>query len=42
VIAVFLSTGFSWNAVVFNLSSRGVINWVVMAFAGYLAWRRNR
>ena len=42
VIAVFLSTGFSWDAVVFSLSSRGLINWVIMALAGYLAWRRNR
>ena len=42
VISVFLNTGFSWNAVVFNLSSRGVINWVIMAVAGYLAWARNR
>ena len=42
VISTFLYTGFSWNAVVFTLSSRGVINWVVMAFAGYLAWQRNR
>jgi hypothetical protein len=42
LIAVFWSTGFSWDAVVFTLSGRGVINWVVMAVAGYLAWRRNR
>jgi hypothetical protein len=42
VISVFLNTGFSWNAVVFTLSSRGVINWVIMAVAGYLAWARNR
>ena len=42
VVAVFLSVGFSWDAVVFTLSGRGVINWVVMAFAGYLAWHRNR
>jgi hypothetical protein len=42
VISVFLNTGFSWNAVVFTLSGRGVVNWVVMALAGYLAWSRNR
>jgi hypothetical protein len=42
VISTFWNTGFSWHAVVFTLSSRGVINWVVMAFAGYLAWTRNR
>lgn len=42
VIASFVSFGVSWNAVVFTLSSRGVINWVIMAFAAYLAWHRNR
>lgn len=42
VVAALASFGVSWDAVVFNLSSRGVINWVVMALAGYLAWRRNR
>ncbi len=34
--------GVSWNVVVFSLSSRGVINWVIMAIAGYLAYSRNR
>jgi len=42
LVSTFLNTGFSWDAVVFSLSSRGVINWVVMAVAGYLAWSRNR
>jgi hypothetical protein len=42
VVASFLSFGVSWDAVVFSLSGRGIINWVVMAFAGYLAWSRNR
>jgi hypothetical protein len=42
VVSAFLNTGFSWDAVVFTLSSRGIINWVVMAVAGYLAWARNR
>jgi hypothetical protein len=42
VIAGFLSFGVSWDAVVFSVSGRGVVNWVVMAFAGYLAWSRNR
>ncbi len=40
--AGFISYGVSWNSVVFALSARGVINWVVMAFAAYLAWSRNR
>ena len=34
--------GVSWNVVVFSLSGRGVINWVIMAVAGYLAYSRNR
>jgi len=42
VIASFVSFGVSWDAVVFTLSSRGIINWLVMAFAAYLAWNRNR
>ena len=42
VIASFLSFGVSWDAVVFTLSGRGVINWVIMAVAAYLAWSRNR
>lgn len=42
VLAAFLSFGASWDAVVFSVSGRGVVNWVVMAFAGFLAWRRNR
>jgi hypothetical protein len=42
LISTFLNTGFNWHAVVFSVSSRGVINWVVMAVAGYLAWTRNR
>lgn len=42
VVGALARFGPSWDAVVFSLSGRGVINWVVMAFAGYLAWRRNR
>ncbi|MFH0916371.1 MAG: hypothetical protein V1912_07995 [bacterium] len=42
VIASFLSFGVSWDAVVFTVSSRGVVNWVIMAVAAYLAWSRNR
>ncbi len=42
VVAAFASFGVSWDAVVFSVSGRGVINWVVMAVAGYLAWHRNR
>jgi hypothetical protein len=42
VVAAFVSFGVSWDSIVFSLSGRGVINWVVMAIAGYLAWQRNR
>jgi hypothetical protein len=42
LIAGLISFGVSWNVVVFSLSGRGVINWLVMAFAAYLAWQRNR
>ena len=42
VTAAFISYGVSWNGVVFALSTRGIINWLVMAFAAYLAWNRNR
>jgi hypothetical protein len=42
VIASFVSFGVSWDAVVFTLSGRGVVNWVIMAIAAYLAWHRNR
>jgi hypothetical protein len=40
--AAFISYGVTWDSVVFALSARSVINWVVMAFAIYLAWSRNR
>jgi B-box zinc finger len=42
VTAAFISYGVSWNVVVFAVSTRGIINWLVMAFAAYLAWNRNR
>jgi hypothetical protein len=42
VIAAVATFGVSWNAVVFSFSGRGVMNWVIMALAGYLAWMRNR
>lgn len=42
VIAGIISFGVSWDVVVFSVSGRGVINWVVMAFSAYLAWSRNR
>jgi len=42
LFAALLSFGVTWDVVVFALSSRGVINWVVMAIAAYLAWSRNR
>jgi hypothetical protein len=42
IVAGFLSFGVHWDVVVFSLSGRGIINWVVMVFAAYLAWSRNR
>ena len=42
ITAAFISYGVNWNTVVFALSARGIINWVVMFFAAYLAWNRNR
>jgi len=42
VVAAFASFGVGWDVVVFSLSGRGAVNWVVMAFSAYLAWRRNR
>jgi hypothetical protein len=42
ITAAFISYGVNWNTVVFALSYRGIINWVVMFFAAYLAWNRNR
>jgi hypothetical protein len=40
--AAFLSYGVNWQTVVFALSARGIINWIVMLVAAYLAWNRNR
>jgi hypothetical protein len=42
VLAGVIRFGASWNVVVFSLSARGVINWVIMAIAAYIAWNRNR
>jgi len=42
IVATFLVSGVSLRAVVFTFSGRGVINWVIMAVAAYLAWARNR
>lgn len=42
VVAGLLSFGATWDVVVFSLSGRGVINWVIMAVAAFLAWQRNR
>jgi MFS family permease len=42
ITAAFISYGVHWNTAVFALSARGIINWVVMLFAAFLAWNRNR
>lgn len=41
-LAALINLGAGWTAVVFAFSGRGIINWLVMAFAAYLAWSRNR
>ncbi len=42
LVSGLISLGASWNVVVFALTGRRIINWVVMAFSAYLAWSRNR
>lgn len=43
LFSVFLNMGFSWSSIVFGFTRMtGIINWVVMAFAAFMAWRRNR
>ena len=42
LLAAFISFGVRWDVVVFSFSGRGIINWVVMAVAAYLAWQRTR
>jgi hypothetical protein len=43
LLSVFLNVGFSWSSVVFGFTRMtGIINWIVMAIAGYFAWHRNR
>jgi hypothetical protein len=40
--AALISYGVNWETVVFAFGARGIINWVVMLFAAFLAWNRNR
>lgn len=42
LLASFVSFGVSWSSVVFSLTGRGIVNWLVMLFAAYLAYSRNR
>lgn len=43
LFSVFLNMGFSWSSIVFGFTRMtGIINWVIMAIAAYVAWRRNR
>jgi hypothetical protein len=42
VTAAFISYGVHWNTAVFALTAGGIINWIVMLFAAFLAWNRNR
>ena len=38
----FLHYGVHWRAVLFALTARSIINWIVMLVAAALAWNRNR
>lgn len=43
LFSVFLNMGFSWSSIVFGFTRMtGIINWVIMAIAAYVAWRRTR
>ena len=42
LLASIIRFGVSWDVVVFSVSGRGIINWVIMAIAAYLAYSRNR
>jgi hypothetical protein len=42
LMGAILSFGVDWRAIVFTLSGRGVMNWLVMALAAFFAWQRNR
>ena len=42
LLGAILSFGVDWRAIVFSLSGRGVMNWLVMALAAFFAWQRNR
>lgn len=37
-----LKFGPGWDAVVFSLSGRGLLHWLIMGVAGYVGWQRNR
>jgi hypothetical protein len=34
--------GLAWDTVLFSLTGRSIIGWLVMGVAGYVAWQRNR
>lgn len=40
--AAFMSYGVNWQTIVFTFGARGIINWLVMLFAAFLAFNRNR
>ena len=40
--AAFMSYGVNWQTVVFAFGARGIMNWLVMLFAAFLAFNRNR
>jgi hypothetical protein len=41
-VAAVGSLGVSWNAVMFTLAGRGIMNWIIMIVACWIAYQRNR
>jgi hypothetical protein len=37
-----LRFGVGWESVIFSLTGRSVLNWLIMGLAAYFAWQRNR
>ena len=42
LVAAAISAGLNWRTVVFAVGARGIVSWVVMLVAAFLAFNRNR
>jgi hypothetical protein len=42
LLAAMGSVGFRWQAFLFSVTGRGIIGWLMVAIAGYVAYQRNR